>query len=275
MGLHIITAPPRYGKTSLMTYKACQVAFDRSRTRLMQSEISNKIANGFINIKTIPQHCVSANYDITLRKFGYSPRRSRRINPYRLGFANKYVDVHFNFPYENICITEAQKYFNSRMANYYPDWQSRWFEQHAHNYIDVWMDTQRYGLIDANIRCLSEIIEVVNLKTEKDFLGRPCKHTWTIRTFENCELYDWYVSHGKSGADLYTESVEVADYNVFNCYDSRSCKPLFYDGHLEQDFDYEVREITDETFDDYVNYLRKYDNEYQENFYIKRSNKVA
>ena len=129
----IIYAPPRYGKTILMTHFANIVAFDRPRTRAMESEIHLKQASGFENLKTIPKHCVSANYDMVLRKFGYSPRYNRRINPYKLGFKNPFVETHFNIPHELICIDEAQKYFNSRMALYYPDWQSRYFEQHGHD----------------------------------------------------------------------------------------------------------------------------------------------
>ena len=92
----IIFAPPRTGKTCFMTHILNEAAFNRERTRAMQCEILQKNANGF-NL-SIPQHCVSANYDLKMKKFRYSPRVNRRINPYRLGFANKYVDVHFNFP---------------------------------------------------------------------------------------------------------------------------------------------------------------------------------
>ena len=53
---------------------------------------------------------VSSNYDICFKKYGYSPWFNRRINPYRLGFANPFVKTHFNYPYEVIGITEAQKY---------------------------------------------------------------------------------------------------------------------------------------------------------------------
>ena len=66
----IIYAPPRYGKTILMTHFANIVAFDRQRMRSMQNEIVLKQASGFDSIKTIPNHCVAANYDITMRKFG-------------------------------------------------------------------------------------------------------------------------------------------------------------------------------------------------------------
>ncbi len=275
MCLYIITAPPRYGKTSLMTHLASEAAFDRNRTRLMQSELRNKIDSGFTSIKTIPEHCVSANYDITMRKFGYSSRLNRYINPYRLGFANENVDVHFNLPHEFICITEAQKYFNSRMSLFRPDWQSDWFAQHGHNWLDVFMDTQRVGLIDPNIRELSKIIEVVNLKMENDRFGVPGHFEWKVRYFDNEGLWNKYVADGKRGNLLFDEVKIEANYNVFRSYDSRSCKPYFYKGHMDKDLDYDVAKITEESFDGYVKYLERYDKEYQKKYYIKRSSMAA
>lgn len=171
----IIFAPPRTGKTCFLTHTACETAFDRQRNRAMQNEIASKIANGFDGIQTIPIHCVAANYDITMRKFGYRPRLSRRINPYRLGFANDFVKTHFGLPRECYFITEAQKYLNSRMSRFFPDWQSRWYEQHGHNNLDVWLDTQRPMLIDVNIRELSQFIEIVKLDKFYDAFGRVCR----------------------------------------------------------------------------------------------------
>ena len=266
----IIFAPPRTGKTCFLTHTACVTAFDRQRNRAMQNEIASKIANGFDGIHTIPTHCVAANYDIIMRKFGYRPRLSRRINPYRLGFANPYVQTHFNLPYECICITEAQKYLNSRMSAYFPDWQSRFYEQHGHNNLDFFLDTQRPMLIDINIRELSQYIEIVALDKRYDDFGRVCRLKWHIRRIDNSGLFDKYMSSGKQDASCYTSDIVIADYNVFDCYDSQSCKPKFYDGHLQDDFDYEQARPTDETLDGYVRYLQEFDDELPDNFYIKR-----
>lgn len=266
----IIFAPPRTGKTCFLTHMACMTAFDRQRNRAMQNEIASKIANGFDGIRTIPTHCVAANYDITMRKFGYRPRLSRRINPYRLGFANPYVETHFSLPYECICITEAQKYLNSRMSAYFPDWQSRFYEQHGHNNLDICLDTQRPMLIDVNIRELSRFIEIVALEKRYDDFGRVCRLKWHIRCIDNSGLFDKYMASGKQDISCFTADTVTADYNVFDCYDSQSCKPKFYDGHLHDDFDYEQAQPTDETLDGYVRYLREFDDELPDNFYIRR-----
>ncbi len=266
----IIFAPPRMGKTCFLTHIANMAAFDRQRNRAMQVEIMSKMANGFDGLQTIPLHCVSANYDIVMRKFGYRPRLNRRINPYRLGFANDYVQTHFTLPHECICITEAQKYLNSRMSAYFPDWQSRFYEQHGHNDLDIWLDTQRPMLIDVNIRELSQFIEIVRLEKWYDKFGKVNRLRWHIRRIDNSGLFDKYMASGKQDTTCYTKDTVTADYNVFSCYDSQSCKPRFYDGHLRDNFDYEQAEPTDETFDGYIRYLQQYDDELPDNFYVRR-----
>lgn len=266
----IIFAPPRTGKTCFMTHCLRVKMFDRQRNRAMQNEIMQKQVNGFTNIKTIPVHCVSANYDIIGKKFGYSPRFSRRINPYRLGFANKFVKTHFNLPFECIGITEAQKYLNSRMSMYFPEWQSRWYEQHGHNNLDIFLDTQRPMLIDVNIRELAQFVEIVKLSIRYDNFGRVKSLTWKIRRIENSSLFDRYMSSGKKDKECYIEEEITANYNVFDCYNSYSCKPKFYDGHLDEDFDYQQAESIEETIQGYIKYLNENDDELPENFYLRR-----
>ncbi len=270
----IIFAPPRTGKTCFMTHVANGYAFNKARNRAMAREIVGKIQSGFDGIKTVPIHCVSANYDMTFKRYRYSPRFSRRINPYRLGFDNPFVKTHFNLPYEVICITEAQKYLNSRLSMYFPDWQSRWYEQHGHNDLDVYLDTQRPMLIDVNIRELSQFIEIVKLDIAYNDFGKPCSLTWHIRRIENSSLFDKYMASGKQDKTCYTEEVITADYNVFACYDSQCCKPKFYQGHFDEDFDYKQSEPTAQTLEGYIRYLEENDDELPEGYYQKRG-KVA
>ena len=265
----IIFAPPRTGKTCFMTHILNLHAFDKLRNKQMRQEIMRKNANGF-NL-TIPKHCVSSNYDITFRKYGYSPRFNRRINPYRLGFDNEFVKTHFNYPYEAIGITEAQKYLNSRMSMYFPEWQSRWYEQHGHNNLDIYLDTQRPMLIDVNIRELAQFVEIIKLTIFRDNYRKICKLQWKIRKIENSSLFDKYMSSGKQDKSCYTEEIVEADYNVFNCYDSQSCKPKFYAGHFEEDFDINESKPMEDSLLGYIKYLEENDDELPENFYQSRT----
>ena len=267
----IIFAPPRTGKTCFMTHILNLHAFDRERNKSMAREIMSKNANGF-NL-TIPKHCVSSNYDITFRKYGYSPRFNRRINPYRLGFDNEFVKTHFNYPYEAIGITEAQKYLNSRMSMYFPEWQSRWYEQHGHNNLDIYLDTQRPMLIDVNIRELAQFVEIIKLTIFRDNYRKICKLQWKIRIIENSSLFDKYMSSGKQDKSCYTEEIVEADYNVFNCYDSQSCKPKFYAGHFEEDFDINESKPMEDGLLGYIKYLEENDDELPEGYYQSRTTK--
>ena len=267
----IIFAPPRTGKTCYMTHCLNQLAFDKERNYSMASEIMSKNKNGF-NL-TVPKHCVSANYDITFHKFGYSPRHNRRINPYRLGFANDFVKTHFNYPFEVIGITEAQKYLNSRMSMYFPEWQSRWYEQHGHDSLDIFLDTQRPMLIDVNIRELAQFVEIIKLKIYKNDFGKVCKLKWTIRKIENSSLFDKYMASGKQDKSCYSQETVVANYNVFNLYDSQSCKPKFYAGHFDEDFDINESEPTEQSLQGYIKFLQDNDDELPEGYYQSRTAK--
>lgn len=267
----IIFAPPRTGKTSYMAHCLNELSFNRQRNRSMKSEITLKNKNGFS--LTIPNHCVSSNYDITFHKFGYSPRHSRRINPYRLGFANAFVQTHFNYPFEAIGITEAQKYLNSRMSLYFPEWQSRWYEQHGHNDLDIFLDTQRPMLIDVNIRELAQFIEIIKLTIKYNNFGKVKSLKWKIRKIENSSLFDKYMASGKKDKTCYSEETVVANYNVFSLYDSQCCKPKFYAGHFEDDFDINESKPTENSLLGYIKFLQDNDDEMPDNFYLSKSNK--
>lgn len=267
----ILVAPPRYGKTILMTSFANMVCFDRQRTRAMQNEIIRKQVSGFTKLHTIPKHCIASNYDMKLRKFGYSVRSPRRINPFKLGFKNQYVDTHFSLPYELYCIDEAQKYLNSHMALYYPDWQSNFYEQHGHNNLDFILATQRAMLINANIRDLAVFIEVRELEVKYNELHQPKKFAWDCRFFDCASAFDSYIASGKKDRGCY-KSVDFSDtQNLFDCYDHQSCKPKFYGGHMNEDFDYVQSELVGEDAESYIRYLENYDEEYPKGFYQKRA----
>lgn len=265
----IIFAPPRTGKTCFMTHLLNESAFNKDRNNKMAKEIIRKNSKGF-NL-SIPKHCVSSNYSIGFRKFGYRLRPSRVINPFRLGFDNPFVKTHFNLPYEVIGITEAQKYLNSRMSMYFPEWQSRWYEQHGHNNLDIYLDTQRPMLIDVNIRELAQFIEIVNLRLSYDDYGKVNALKWKIRKIENSQLFDKYMASGKKDKTCYTEETVIADYNVFALYDSQSCKPKFYSGHFEEDFDYNPSKPTEESLEGYIRFLEEVDDELPNNFYQRRT----
>lgn len=251
-----------------MTHLLNEHAFDRERNLKMAREINKKKSKGFK--LTMPKHCVSSNYDIAFHRFGYSKRQSRIINPYRLGFDNPFVKTHFNLPFEVIGITEAQKYLNSRMSKDFPDWQSRWYEQHGHNNLDIYLDTQRPMLIDVNIRELAQFIEIRKLTIKYNKFNKIEKLKWKIRRIKNSSLFDRYMQSGKKDKSCYDEETITANYNVFDLYDSQNCKPKFYAGHFDEDFDYKESTTIEESIEGYIKYLEENDDELPKNFYVRR-----
>jgi hypothetical protein len=79
------------------------------------------------------------------------------------------------------------------------------------------------------------------------------------------------MASGKQDKSCYTEDTVTADYNVFDCYDSQSCKPKFYDGHFRDDFDYSQAEPTESSLRGYIKYLRDNDDELPDDFYGRKS----
>ena len=269
--INIIFAPPRRGKTCYMTYLANELAFDKERYRNAVEEI-DKLNDGGFNLTLPGDSVVSSNYPMIFKKFGYTKRHTRIINPYRLGYYNEFVATHFDIPYGAIFITEAQKYLNSRKSKDYPDWQSRWYEQHGHFYQDIFLDTQRPNLIDVNVRELSCFTEIVKLKIHNDEFDKPSKLVWTVRDIADNELFINYMNSGKRDKDCYVERKVVADYNVFNLYDSRCCKPKFLQGKFERPIDYTTTNILNTTKEDFKFYFDKLDDTRPKDFYVKIAN---
>ena len=265
--IKIIFAQPRTGKTAYMTYLLYKYCFDEERNLSMHQAIRSKNANGFK--LTAPNHCVSANYDLTLNKFGYYTRHNRKINPFRLGYSNKYVKTHYNFPFEVIGITEAQKYLNSRNV-FIPGWQSRWYEQHGHNNLEILLDTQRPKLIDVNIRDLASFYEIRSMRVFYNRYGEIKKVVWRIRVLDNNAAFERYLESGKTLKN-YKEITEVADFNVFDCYNSEGCEPYFYEGRLNNDIDYQTSEPIGSTWADYFKYFKTNDDSMPEGYFKERN----
>jgi len=272
-GICIIFGKPRKGKTAFMSYIAEQIMHSKKRYLKMCREIHTMHNIGKFPHKRTPLHCLVSNYTITRTRPMHRRKINRKINPYRLGFANQFVETHLLEPYTGICVTEGQKYWNSRMSSYLPDWQFRFFEQLGHMNYNMFIDVQRMKLIDVNIRDISYFIEIRKMKKIKDQYNRVIGIKWLIRKFEDSDSVETYLASGRRDKTCYTEHVYTADFNVLGIYNSKNCKPKFYDGHMNHNSEYDTKDdvITGETFDDYLRYLRKNDDELPYNFYKNRS----
>lgn len=226
------------GKTALLTYILWKYAFDKERNRQMRLAIKAQNVAKDLSL-SIPPHCVAANYSCTFRKFGYSPRHNRVIDPSRLGIYDESSGVkpHFNFPYEVIGIDEAQRWFCGKGKEYLKPWQSRFFELHRHTHLDILLACQRAILIDKNIRDLSQGIEVKKIKLKTDRYGNISKVIWTVNVINEGEI-DYYLSASKKDQKkYYKKELFKANFNIFDMYNSFSCESEFYRGHEGEDLD--------------------------------------
>lgn len=250
----IIFGPPRIGKTAFMVHLLRQRVFDRERNRAMQMTLAEKNRNGF-NL-TIPEHCVASNFEIKFTKTGYTPRKSRIIDPKKIGFGGPDRETHFLLPYETIGVMEGQEFYNARRFAEFPEWRSNLIEQHGHNRLDFIIDTQRPGLIELNIRELSRFVEIRDMQVNYDEHLWFKNIIWTVREFDNVGLVDEYMKSGKRDTSCFTEFKVIETANVLEMYNSYCCEPKFYAGHLNSDFDlkYENKECNTKT--DYEQYLQ-------------------
>ena len=255
-----------------LNYKDClpQEVVENSNDIMNASETLLEIVGNILDINKIEAN----KMEIVETAYNFKEEITNlcKITKTRIGEKNIIFNLNMadDIPYEVIGIDEGQKYLNSRMSLYYPDWQSRWYETHRHDDITIFIVTQRPMLIDPNIRDLAQFIEIVNLKEIKK-KNKTKGFVWTVRQIANSKLFDKYNSSGGLDKDCYKERKIKINYNVFDLYDSKSCKPKFYDGHFDEDFDYILPNKKTETKEDYIKFLEKNDDELPKNFYVKRS----
>jgi len=258
VAIKIICGEPGVGKTSLMAYLANTELYNRIRYRKSANAIMIKKRGGF-NYSLPENHVVYSNFHVLGKRWGYHRRTAFTINPAHLGFVdfdnlNKFV--HFLPPYSAIFITEGQEYFNARKWVNFSDYQSRFYERHRHNNYDIWIDVQRYDLIDINIRELCEVIEIQSKRDIQDRYGKVIGQEWIVRRFETALGFRKYRESGNVLKNYKQDKIK-SDVNVHEVYDSHGCEPDFFRGHMNSDFCQEVIQPPAQTYESYANYFNK------------------
>lgn len=221
--INIVFGKPGAGKTAFMVSRALEYLKPgvKQRERLQASrndvEKINDLGYNFDFPYTVP---VYSNFPIRVY-IGYGKySESLYIDGFHLGFENENVPIIPVFPNSVIFLSEAQRYYNSRKSKDLPDWISRWYEEHRHFGIDVWLDVQRPGLIDLNIRELcGRFYEIEEVKSITDDVGNVKRNVFTVKEFGNWATVDKYLSNNDvSGA---TKTTYVYEGNVFEAYKSK------------------------------------------------------
>lgn len=155
------------------------------------------------------------------------------VNPYYLGLPMSGKDVMYLPPFSKIFITEAQRYFNSRLSSTFPAHVSRYFELQRHWGIDIYLDTQRAGLIDKNIRDLcSNYEEVIGMDNRIDSGGEIESSSFYTQVFDSFDALEAYYATGAVKdfrLDFATlgKPSKVFKGNLFRFYDSFFYKKMF------------------------------------------------
>jgi hypothetical protein len=222
----IICGKPRSGKTALNTYFAQRSLSDGNmRMRKCISAI-NDINQGRTNKLTLPDKPpIYTNYEAHFCTGYHKYFSPYFVNPYYIGLSNHNIKVQNIMPFGELHITEGQRYWDSRESSTLPDHVSRFFETHGHFWLDIFIDVQRAKLIDLNIRALAKrIIEVQRMVHIEDEYGRILQTTWLCREFSNNYDYETYVD---GGVAPYISTRYVYNGNIFECFNSRSCRDDF------------------------------------------------
>ena len=190
---------------------------------------------------TLPDHAPAyTNFEMSVRSAWNEITGSYYIDGFHMGFPNKYVPVFNVYPGSKIFLSEAQRYYNSRKSTYFPEWVSRWFEEHRHFDLDIWLDLQRPGLLDINIRDIVErFIQVLSVRLQRCEAAVD-RHYQTVFEVVNYNSYS-DVEAGKGESQRL-----VFDFNAFECFESQSYYRSFLPSVVE------IEETDDEELEEFV-----------------------
>lgn len=146
------------------------------------------------------------------------------LNGYYFGLENENVPVIHVPPFSRVFLTEVQRYYDSRKSSTLKEFVSRLYEMHRHNNIDIYLDLQRLGLLDLNIRELAKRIILIE-KLEHTYDGKKIiSSTWYCKEFSSANEAEQYFKESKQ---TFTETKFTHNGNIFLSYDSFSNKDKF------------------------------------------------
>jgi hypothetical protein len=221
-----------------------KLAFDRMTGMQARADVASCRAvvkqlnrTGF-SLTAPKYHLVFADYLITACPEGMRGVSSYGIDGWSIGLPNSRHPTAFLPPYAFVCLDEAQKYYDSRRgpSERLPDFVSRFYETHRHNYYNVVMTCQRPKLIDLNIRGIAErFIFIEELRHAYDKYGNLTRTVWECVEFNNTASAEAYSeSKTASGDGIKTQYVHCG--NIFSCYNSFGFFALHYRDRYDQDF---------------------------------------
>lgn len=222
----VVYGLPGAGKGALMTSFVKNIYKNQGRYLLSKCKETLKKYNEEFNKNLNPPNRVPIYTDYKVQfPIGYKKHyETYFLNGYYFGLENDNVPVIHVPPFSAVFLTEVQRYYDSRKSSTLKEFVSRLYEMHRHNNIDIYLDLQRLGLLDLNIRDLAKnIILVEELVHEYD--GKKIvSSVWNCKEFSNVNDADRYF---KDGAETFVNTKYYHKGNIFLSYDSFSNKDKF------------------------------------------------
>ena len=230
-----ITGIPGAGKTSYLSKLAIEYMQNGYANYYSCKREFNDLNNTGCALELPPQkHLVYSDIPIH-----YGKRlQTYDLNGFRIGLRSPlFPNPQFFPPYSTLFVDEAQRYYDSRISKYLRKEVYSWYQFHRHMDYDIYLACQRLGNIDINIRTIAErflVMESLDFKTNKFGMIEQC--IWTFREFTSCDMAEQYMLAKDKGevSDLGTKCIDTCDYNILNCYNSKSCRPFFYDSIIRE-----------------------------------------
>lgn len=233
-----VYAPPKFGKSLKLAFLFNLFVYDKERTKLAKEKLIERINLGYpLNEYLNYRHFVFSNISFVSRRFGYSPIISNPFNPFEFGLPNKKFTTRFFPEYSVLIVDEAQKYLNSRKK--LNEYTSRAYETSGHMHYDLYLATQRPGLIDLNVReLITRFIDIRKAEFITNEFGQVLKTIIHTVEHDNCYAVEKYIESGRVTPSGETKTYEFEgdlrrSYNAFEYAES------FYNGFHDKETKFE------------------------------------
>ena len=255
----IISGFPGAGKTLYLTNLIAEQIINKGLEDFLNLKKElKKMSNGGMDYNLPPQHhLVFSDYPVKINRHLHS----YDISGFEIGLPNPFFKTKVIPPYSTIFLDEAQRYYDSRFSKYLREDVYRWFQLHRHNDYNIFMSCQRLANIDVNIRAIAEnCIVIDSVEFKKDTYGQVKKIVWKMRKFHSCDTAETYMLSREKGqkSDIGEKLEVVSKIPITYFYNTKSCKPVFYNSKYYESFDYYFDEDYVFTLNSFIDFNNKH-----------------
>ena len=181
------------------------------------------------------EHLLFSNIPINCSGTKIPDRRCYVVNPFKLSLYRGDYETSVLPPYSLVCISEAQRVYDSHKAMNFPSESSAYIETSRQADIDFILDCQRPKLILPNVRELVDrFIMCRGVVDCYDIKGRIKCHQWDLVEWEDWACVETYLNSGKLvNCKQYRYRNDMC---LYECYDTKFMRYLHLKGRKKQDF---------------------------------------